>query len=638
MSIRAGFALALLLSAAFVATAVGADEIPLIPMREFFRNPETASFRLSPDGKRLAYVKPWERRMNIFVRDTAGGGERRLTGVTDRDIAGFQWKGDDHIVFARDKGGDEDFHVWIVPVAGGEEWDLTPFDGVRSGVEDILRDDPDHILITMNRRNPEVFDIYRCTLATGALELVAENPGDITGWLTDHDGKVRVAMKTDGVTYTLLYRPTEDKPFENLITTDFQDAFYPLDFTYDNRLLYVKSNLAGPDGKKPDTMGIYTYDPETRQTVDAVFTTLEVDAGGLLMSEKRKIITGATYVTDRLRFKFFDADREQLQKTLEAKLPGYEVAVSNMDDAEKRVVCVAYGDRTRGKYYLFDRENGTLELLADLSPWLKEADLSPMRPISFTSRDGLTIHGYLTLPLVTPGKNLPLLVIPHGGPWTRDSWGYDPEAQFVANRGAAVLQINYRGSTGYGRDFWRAGFKQWGRAMQNDITDSVQWLVAEGIADPKRVGIYGASYGGYAALAGLAFTPDLYACGISYVGPSNLFTLLASFPPYWKPTLEMTYAKIGDPEKDQDLLKAASPFFHADQIRAPLLVAQGANDPRVKKAESDQIVEAVRKRGHEVIYMVKDDEGHGFHNEENRFDFYREMERFLANHLGLRKE
>ncbi len=637
MPMRVRIPLCLFLAMA-CAAAGAAAEPPLIPMKDFFRNPEVASFRLSPDGEKLAYVKPWERRMNVFVRDIRSGEEKRLTSVTDRDIAGFQWKGNDNIVFSRDRGGDENYHVWIVPAAGGEERDLTPFDGVRAGVEDILKEDPNHILISMNRRNPEVFDVYRCVLASGELQLAAENPGDITGWLTDHDGKVRAAMRTDGVRNTLLYRKSEDRPFEELLTVDFQDTFYPIDFTFDNRLLYVKSNLAGPDGKKPDKAGIYTYDPEKRQVLDLIFDNPEVDAGGLLMSEKRKVATGATYVTDRLHYRFFDKNRADLQAELEKRLPGYEVAVSNMDDAERMVVCVAYGDRTRGRYYLFDRSNGTLTELADLSPWLDENNLAAMRPITYRARDGLTIHGYLTLPKGLPEKNLPLLVIPHGGPWVRDAWGYDSEAQFVANRGAAVLQINYRGSTGYGRAFWQAGFKQWGRAMQDDITDGVEWLIAQGIVDPARVGIYGASYGGYAALAGLAFTPDLYACGISYVGPSNLFTLLASFPPYWKPTIQMTYEQIGDPEKDKDLLKAASPYFHADQIRAPLLVAQGANDPRVKKAESDQIVEAVRQRGHEVIYMVKDDEGHGFANEENRFDFYRAMERFLAAHLGLRKE
>ena len=261
-----------------------------------------------------------------------------------------------------------------------------------------------------------------------------------------------------------------------------------------------------------------------------------------------------------------------------------------------------------------------------------------MKPITYTARDGLTIHGYLTLPQGLKHKNLPVVVNPHGGPWYRDSWGFNPELQFLANRGYAVLQMNFRTSTGYGREFWEAGFKQWGLAIQDDISDGVQWLIEEGIADPERVGIYGGSYGGYCTLAGLAFTPDLYACGVDYVGISNIFTWLKGFPAYWKPLLDVMYEMIGDPEKDKDLLERGSPIFHVDKIKAPLFIAQGANDPRVPKAESDQMVEALKKRGIDVPYMVKENEGHGFQNEENRFDFYRAMEEFLGKYLGGRVE
>lgn len=628
----------LALTVALSVATGNAGEAPLIPMRDFFRNAEAAAFQISPDGTKLAFMKPWNRRMNIFVKNIDGDEERRLTSVTDRDIGGFDWKGSGHIVYIRDKGGDENFHLWIVSADGGEERDLTPFDGVRASLTDILRDDPRHILLSMNRRTPEVFDIYRCTLATGELAMAAENPGDVTDWLTDHDGKVRMAVKTNGLINTLLYRPEGSGPFEKLIATDFNDTFEPLAFTFDNRQVYVMSNLAGPDGEKPDKAGVYTYDPETRRTTGLVFSHPEVDVDNILVSEPRKLLTGAAYTTDRLHFRFFDENRQALQRELERRLPGYDVVVTGMDDAERKAICVTYSDRNEGAYHLFDRESGTLTLLANRNPRLREGDMANVRPISYQSRDGLTIHGYLTLPAGLPEKDLPLVVVPHGGPSSRDIWGFNPEAQFIANRGAAVLQVNFRGSTGYGREFWRAGFKQWGRAMQDDVSDGVLWLVGQGIVDPMRVGIYGASYGGYAALAGLAFSPELYACGISYVGPSNLFTMLASIPPYWEPLREMEYQEVGDPEKDRELLTAASPFFHADRIRAPLLVAQGANDPRVKKAESDQIVDAVRQHGHEVIYMVKEDEGHGFANEENRFDFYREMERFLAAHLGLRKE
>jgi dipeptidyl aminopeptidase/acylaminoacyl peptidase len=279
-----------------------------------------------------------------------------------------------------------------------------------------------------------------------------------------------------------------------------------------------------------------------------------------------------------------------------------------------------------------------LKKLVEISPWLKEKYMADQKPITYKSRDGLTIHGYLTLPKGAVKKNFPVVINPHGGPWYRDSWGYNPEVQFLANRGYAVLQVNFRGSTGYGRKFWESSFKKWGKEMQDDITDGVKWLIKKGIADSKRIGIYGGSYGGYATLAGLAFTPDLYACGVDYVGVSSIFSWIKAFPPYWKPFLEMVYEMVGHPEKDKELLKAASPFFHVDKIKVPLFIAQGANDVRVPKAESDQMVKALKKRGIDVPYMVKENEGHGFRNEENRFDFYRAMETFLGKHLGGRVE
>jgi dipeptidyl aminopeptidase/acylaminoacyl peptidase len=295
-------------------------------------------------------------------------------------------------------------------------------------------------------------------------------------------------------------------------------------------------------------------------------------------------------------------------------------------------------DRSYGAYWFYDQQSGTFSKLAEMAPWLDENKLCEMKPIRYTARDGMEIQGYLTVPKGADAKNLPVIVNPHGGPWARDSWGFNPEVQFLANRGYAVLQMNFRGSVGYGRKFWESSFKQWGKTMQDDITDGVNWLIKQGIADPKRVAIYGASYGGYATLAGVAFTPDLYACAVDYVGVSNLFTFMSTIPPYWKPYLEMMYEMVGDPEKDKDLMTAASPVFHVDKIKCPLFIVQGANDPRVAKAESDQIVEALKKRGIDVPYLVKDNEGHGFGNEENRMELYRKMEEFFAQYLGGKKE
>ena len=605
---------------------------PLIPMEDFFRNPEQSGFQLSPNGEYISFMKPWERRMNIFVQKIGAEEAVRVTSATERDIPAYFWSGNERIVYLQDRGGDENYRLYTVSTDGAESRELTPFENTRVTIIDSLEEQDDFILIGMNRRDQRLFDVYRLNLETGELTLLEENPGDIAGWMTDHDGKLRVAVRSDGVNTSLLYRDKEDEPFRNILTTDFRESVSPLFFTFDNTKLYVASNLGR------DKSAIFVFNPRTVEHEELLFEHPDVDVSSLFRSRKRKVITGTGFTTDRFRYHFFDEERAALQNELEERLPGDEVVVASMSRDETKVLVYAGSDRTRGTYFFFDRETKDFRKLAELAPWLPKERMAPMTPVSYVSRDGLTIHGYLTLPPGREPKNLPVVIHPHGGPWVRDGWGFDPQVQFLASRGLAVLQMNFRGSTGYGRAFWEAGFKEWGRSMQDDVTDGVLWLVEQGIADPKRVGIYGASYGGYAVLAGLAFTPDLYACGVDYVGVSNIFTLLETIPPYWELGRQMLYEKIGHPEKDKELLKAASPVFHADRITAPLFVAQGANDPRVKKAESDQIVEALRSRGIEVEYMVKENEGHGFRNEENRFDFYRAMERFLATHLGSLSE
>ncbi|MFA7621723.1 MAG: S9 family peptidase [Aminobacteriaceae bacterium] len=609
------------------AIPAGAEEKPL-PLEHFFRNPEKSGFRISPDGARILFLAPWERRLNVHVQKIGEDSAVRVTSAAERDILTCMWSGNDRIVYLQDKGGDENYRLYSVKADGSGGRDLTPFDNVRATIVDPLEELDDEMLIGLNRRDPRIVDVYRLNLDTGDLTLVEENPGDIEGWMTDHEGRLRVALKTDGVNSSLLYRDEEGLPFRTLLTTNFRESVSPLLFTFDNKKLYVSSNLGR------DKSAIFLFDPETAVHEELLFEHPEVDVGSLMYSKKRKVITGTGFITDRLHYHFFDDERRSLQEELESLLPGYQVRVGSMNRDEDRALLIANSDRTAGTYYFYDMSNRELKKLEDVTPWLPEERMAPMKAISYRARDGLLIHGYLTLPPGSDGTNLPVVIHPHGGPWARDVWGFNPEVQFLASRGLAVLQMNFRGSTGYGRAFWEASFKEWGLAMQDDITDGVQWLVDSGIADPDKVAIYGGSYGGYAVLAGLAFTPELYACGVDYVGVSNIFTLLETIPPYWELGRQMMYEQIGDPEKDRDLLMAASPVFHAESIRAPLFVAQGANDPRVKKAESDQIVEALKKRGVYVEYMVKDNEGHGFLNEENRFDFYRAMERFFSKHLG----
>ena len=605
---------------------------PLIPLRDFFRNPEGAAYQISPGGDYISWMAPWENRLNVFVQPVGGGEPRRLTDATKRDLAGYFWAAKDQIVYLQDDGGDENFHLFAINADGTNRQDLTPFPGVRVGVVDDLRDDEDHLLISMNKRDARVFDVFRLNTRTGAMELVAENPGSVSDWVTDHDGKVRAAVQTDGVNTELLYRATEEEPFKKVLVTDFRESVSPLFFTFDNKELYAASNLGR------DKTAIVRLDPATGKELELIFEHPEVDTSALLASDKRKVITAAAFTRDRQEYHFFDEWRRDLQKKLEEKLPGVEVALSSMNLDEDKFIVRSHSDRTRGAFWFYDTKTDELRKLADVSPWLDENQMAAMKPVRVTARDGLVLPGYLTLPPGVEPKNLPAVLLVHGGPWARDDWGFDGGAQFLANRGYAVLQINFRGSTGYGRAFWEKGFKQWGKTMQDDVTDAARWIVSEGIADPKRIAIYGGSYGGYAALAGMAFTPGVYAAGISFVGPSNLFTLLETVPPYWEPMRKMNYEMIGDPEKDKELLTAASPLFSADKIQSPLLIAQGANDPRVKKAESDQIVEALKKRGVDVPYIVRENEGHGFANEENRMYFYRAVERFLAKHLGGRTE
>jgi dipeptidyl aminopeptidase/acylaminoacyl peptidase len=603
------------------------DFVPLLPLEDFFRNPNIANLDLAPGGGYLAFLQPWQTRMNIFVQQTSGGEAVRVTSSHARDIPAFLWKGDERLVYVQDSEGDENYQLFAVDVAGQVHQALTPFAKVQARIVDDLEYHPSDILIALNRRNPQLHDVYRINVFTGDMHMVAENPGNISSWVTDHGGRVRAAVTTNGVNTSLLYRENEGEPFRTVLTTSFRETLAPLFFTFDNRYLYAASNIGR------DKTAIVIYDIVHGKEQSEVFAHPEVDVEHLLCSRRRKVITGAAFTTWKREYHFFDACRQELQGTVEERLPGYEVSVSSMSKDERRVIVRTFSDKSLGAYYFYDATSRELRKLNDVSPWLDEAQMADMRPIVYTSRDGLTIHGYLTLPRGRKPESLPVVVNVHGGPWYRDSWGYNREVQFLANRGYAVLQMNFRGSTGYGRKFWELSFKEWGRKMQDDVTDGVHWLIAQGIADQKRIAVYGGSYGGYAALAGLAFTPELYACGIAYVGVSNLITFMQTIPPYWKPYLEMIYEMIGHPEKERTQLEAVSPLFHADKITSPLLIAQGANDPRVNKNESDQIVAALKAKGIDVPYLLKDNEGHGFRNEENRFDFYRAMDSFLAKHL-----
>ena len=598
-----------------------------ISVEDFMKSPGNFGYQLSPDGNYITFSSAWENRSNIFVKKMGDDSEPvRVSSSKDRDIAGSFWK-DDTLLYVKDKGGDENFHIYSTTFNGTEEKDLTPYPNVTVGLLSSLQGVKDEILIMMNKEDATVFDVYKLNVKTGETTHVAKNPGNISNWLADRNGEVRVAVASDGVVGTVLYRDSEKDEFKPFIELAAGDEVTPLAFSKDNKHIYATSN------KGRDKVEVVKYDLEGKEEV--VMSNKEVDVTGVLYSaEQDKLLYGA-YITDKPHYQFFDENFEKLFRKIQDKLGVHEseLGINDYNKEMTKFIVSVSSDTVYGKYYYYDSLTDKLTELATLSPWLKSEELSEMHPISYKSRDGLTINGYLTLPKNKEAKNLPLIVNPHGGPWARDMWGFNPEVQLLANRGYAVLQVNFRSSTGYGKEFLQAGNKQWGLKIQDDITDGVQWAIDQGIADPKRIGIYGASFGGYATLAGITFTPDLYAAAVDYVGVSNIFTLLNTIPPYWETMREMFYERVGHPEKDKELLTAVSPVFHADKIKTPLFVAQGANDPRVNKAESDQIVEALRARGVDVEYMLKENEGHGFLNEENKIEFYNAMLKFLDSHL-----
>lgn len=623
---------AMLLSVLATAYLIGCSSQPQptreIPLEDFLRNPQRTDYKISPDGAYYAYVGPYGGINNIFIRKIGEDEAVRLTDASDRDIVRFFWGNSTNIMYLQDNEGDENYKLYRVGIDSREITCLTDFDGVSTRVVDRLGNRPDEILISMNKRDPEVFDAYRLNVETGEMELLAENPGNIRGWMADNAGIVRIGF-ADGI----MYRNDEESPFVKAMSLDSDDTFLPRYFTPDNKSVYAYSSVGR------DRIAIVEYDLETGCEVRVLFEHPKYDAFGdderdhFKYSHERQKLFYALYTADRRAIHFFDNDIEAIYRGLEEEIGDYEIVFKSATDDFSRFILEVSSDRLPGAYYLYDCRSAELELLSLAAPWLKEEEMAVMKPIQYRSRDGLTIHGYLTLPNGLDPENLPLIIHPHAGPQWRNSWGFDSRVQFLANRGYAVLQVNYRGSEGYGKEFLRAGFRQWGLRMQDDITDGADWLIDGGIADRDRVGIFGWSYGGYAALAGLTFTPELYACGLDLWGISNYFTLYESFPPYWRPFLEQVNERWGDPVADSLQMYETSPVFHVERIRAPVFIAQGANDPRVRMSQSEQMVDELEKHGKEYEYYLIEGEGHAFSNEEKAIALMRRIEAFLSKHM-----
>ncbi len=637
--------LCLMIPALFVAAqgTSSAGLPPIIDRELIFGNPEIAAAQISPDGRYIAFLKPWKDTRNIYVKavDEPFGAARLLTTETKRPVAGYLWTRDSKfIIYAKDHDGDENFNVYAVdpaaqPAAGADapqSRDLTGLKGVRVELVEVPKSDPDIVYIGLNDRDKAWHDLYRLKISTGEKTLVRKNTERITGWVFDVKGNLRLATRSADNGDTEILRVDADS-FTKIYSCSVFETCGPLHFLPDGSRAYIETN------KGTNLISLALLDPATGATqVVESDPENKVDFGGAMFSEATDELVGTSYYYDREKRLFRDKHFAADYKWLEKRLPGMEISMGSRTRDEQVWLVTASSDTEPGQTLLFDRKTHKLTPQYKVREKLPRQDLAEMQSVTYTSSDGLEIPAYLTLPKGVDAKNLPALVIPHGGPWGRDVWGYNSLAQFFANRGYAVLMPNFRGSTGYGRKFLDAGNLEWGRKMQDDVTWGVKYMVAQGIADPKRVGILGGSYGGYATLAGVTFTPDLYAAAVDIVGPSNLITLLESIPPYWEPIRKVFYERMGNPNTPEGkaLLEAASPIHSADKIRTPLLVAQGANDPRVNRREAEQIVVALRDRGFPVEYILAPDEGHGFQRPVNNSALFMESEKFLAQHLGGR--
>ncbi|HLN54131.1 MAG TPA: alpha/beta fold hydrolase [Lentimicrobium sp.] len=618
---------------------------PLIDRELLFGNPEIAGGRLSPDGKYLSFVKPYKGTMNIWVKGIKEpfDAAKPLTADTTRPIRQYFWSKDSkYILYAQDKEGDENFNLYAVdPSAPAgkngipENKDLTKLQGVRVYIYDVARTNPNIVFIGLNDRDKAWHDLYKLNIVTGERTLMLKNTENdrLTGYFFDWDDNLRLATRSNQDGSNDILRIDGDKITSIYTSTVFETA-YPVVFNKDNTKFYMTTNKGDRD-----LIELVLFDPKTqKEQFLEKDPENRVDLGDVKISELTRDIIYTEYTDEYETFIWKDKSYEKDYNYIKSQLPNKNIYFTNSTEDEQYWMVSAMSDTDPGSTYIFDRKNQKLTFQYRPRPNIPVDDLASVKPVKYPSSDGLMIPAYLTLPKGIEAKNLPLVVFPHGGPWSRDYWSYNPYIQFLANRGYAVLSPNFRGSTGYGKKYINAGNNEWGKKMQDDITWGIKYLVAEGIADPSKIGIMGGSYGGYATLAGLAFTPDVYACGVSIVGPSNLITLLNSIPPYWEAIKAEFHYRMGNPETQEGkaMLEKASPLNSASKIKSPLLVIQGANDPRVKIHESDQIVVALRERGAPVEYIVAPDEGHGFANPVNNMAMLAASEKFLSKYLGGR--
>lgn len=600
-----------------------------VPLESFFKKAARGSFQISPNGKYIAYLQPFNGVQNIYVSAATEDHPKRITSELDKNIVSFFWAGNNELIFWKERLQDDNLGIYAVNHESMSVRNLIVPEQMRfRWINQKLVND-DELLISLNKRDSSAFDVYRLNIHDCNLQMIAKNPGNISSWFADLNGKIRLAIASDGVNETLLYRENEARPFKQVFENNFKTTVRPLRFIDgEANHIYALSNI------NRDKLALVVIDLKSGEEVRTMYVNPEVDIESIRFSNSAGGLAYADYDTWQPERHYFNEEIEDVHMDLRKRLDNYWIRVIDKDDAEKKFIVRTYADNDPGAFYLYSIEEDKLVKLADVNPSLNGVKLSKMEPISYPARDGRQINAYLTTPIGKKKKNLPIIVMPHNGPSSRNVWEYNSEVQFLANRGYAVFQPNYRGSTGYGKEFWTAGFGEWGGKIQEDIADGVNYLVDKKIADPERIGVFGYSFGGFCALYGACFHNKLYKCAASYSGITNLFTYLKEIPPYFKPYLQMYYEIIGNPEKEADYFRAVSPAFHTDKVNGPIFIAQGGKDERGNVNETNQMVRELKSKNVAITYFLKEKEGHYFKDEQARLELYRQIEVFFSNNLG----
>lgn len=602
----------------------------VIPVDDFFKIQDKAYYRISPDGKSLSYLKLQDKKLDLFVENIATGNAVQLTHLTEKTISFYFWTSNNELIFyTEDDSKERKSDLFVINKDGKNQIQLSANEKTRLHViEDQLIDDK-YIIVASNKRDSTVFDVYRLNVRDGKMDIAAKNPGNVTEWMTDNKGVLKMAVTSDGVNETLLYREKESQPFAPVTTNNFETTLQPIAFSENEaNVLYAISNV------NRDKNALVTLDLKTGKEKKVLFANDTLNVVDAKYSRTQKKIMFVTCETWKKQKYYLDDSTKRTYSKIDQLLPGTEWKIMDKDKMDNVFVVRTFTDKNPGSYYLYTADQNNLKKLTDINSSIKEEMMSEMKPISFKSSDGLIINGYLTLPRIKKQTNLPVVVLPHNGPGLRNSWGYNAEVQFLANRGYAVLQVNYRGSTGYGKSFYAAGFKQWSDKIQEDVNDGARWLIEQDIANPKKIAIYGNGFGGYIALNCLYKNPDLYSCGGSNSGVINLFSYLKTIPPFLKSNLQMYYEIVGNPVTDTDYMRFASPVFHADRFKSPLFIAQNPKDPRVNVAEGVQFIKELKKRNVPVTYIEKEEGPNPVMRQQGRTVLYKALEEFLKNNIS----